>query len=160
MKKVTKTAIIASLYATLTLSLSFMSYATVQFRLSEIMILLAFINKEYILGLTIGCFFANLIGPFGVVDILFGTTATLISAYLVYATSKVLNKSKLSLIIASFFPTIINSILIGLELNIFFKVPLKLAMLNVAIGEFVVITIIGVPFFIIMTRKYKKFLKA
>jgi uncharacterized membrane protein len=160
MKKVTKTAIIASLYATLTLSLSFMSYATVQFRLSEIMILLAFINKEYILGLTIGCFFANLIGPFGVVDILFGTTATLISAYLVYATSKVLNKSKLSLIIASFFPTLINSILIGLELNIFFKVPLKLAMLNVAIGEFVVITIIGVPFFIIMTRKYKKFLKA
>jgi uncharacterized membrane protein len=160
MKKVTKTAIIASLYATLTLSLSFMSYATVQFRLSEIMILLAFINKEYILGLTIGCFFANLIGPFGVVDILFGTTATLMSAYLVYATSKVLNKSKLSLIIASFFPTVINSILIGLELNIFFKVPLKLAMLNVAIGEFVVITIIGVPFFIIMTRKYKKFLKA
>lgn len=156
-KKLVVTALVAALYATLTLALGFISYGQIQFRLSEIMILLAFIRKEYIVGLTLGCFLANVIGPYGVPDIIFGTLATLISAILVYLTSKSIKKG--ALLIASLWPTIINGIMIGAMLNIFFGVPLVLGMLQVAFGEFVVITIVGIPFFKMVTKKYGSLLE-
>ena len=40
------------------------------------MTLLPLFGKEYILSLTIGCFLANVIGPYGVPDIILGTLAT------------------------------------------------------------------------------------
>ena len=52
------------------------------------MTLLPLFGKEYILSLTIGCFLANVIGPYGVPDIILGTLATFISVYLVYLTGK------------------------------------------------------------------------
>lgn len=158
-KKIATTAIVAALYAALTLTLGFISYGAVQFRLAEIMILLPFISKDYILGLTIGCFLANVIGPYGVPDIVFGTIATFISAYLVYLTSKFMSEKKLSLIIASIWPTLVNALVIGAMLNIFFGVPIDLAILNVGFGQFVVITILGVPLFKIFTKKYGAMLK-
>ena len=85
-KKVATTAVVAALYAALTLGLSFISYGPIQFRLSEVMTLLPLISKEYIVGLTLGCFLANILGPYGVPDIIFGTLATFISVYLVYLT--------------------------------------------------------------------------
>lgn len=151
-KKIVVTALVAAVYATLTLSLGFISYGPIQFRIAEVMILLAFIRKEYIIGLTLGCFLANVIGPYGVPDIVFGTTATLMSAILVYLTSKL--QKKWSLLIASLWPTIINAIIIGAMLNIFFGVPLILGMLQVGFGQFVVITIIGIPFFKMVNKKY------
>lgn len=151
-KKIVVTALVAAVYATLTLSLGFISYGPIQFRIAEVMILLAFIRKEYIIGLTLGCFLANVIGPYGVPDIVFGTTATSMSAILVYLTSKM--QKKWSLLIASLWPTIINAIIIGAMLNIFFGVPLILGMLQVGFGQFVVITIIGIPFFKMVNKKY------
>lgn len=50
------TAAITAIYAVLTLSLGFISYGPIQFRVAEIMMLLAFLDKGYIVGLTLGCF--------------------------------------------------------------------------------------------------------
>lgn len=158
-KRIATTAVVAALYAALTLALGFMSYGQIQFRLAEVMILLPFISKEYILGLTLGCFLANVIGPYGVPDIIFGTLATFISAYMVYLTSKLMPGKKLSLIIASIWPTIVNALVIGFMLNKFFGVPLILGVLQVGFGQFVVITILGVPLFNIFTKKYGNMLK-
>ena len=55
-RSIVTTAIVAALYATLTLSLAFVSYGPIQFRLSEVMTLLPLFSKKYIVGLTIGCF--------------------------------------------------------------------------------------------------------
>lgn len=158
-KKLVASALIASLYATITLVLGAISYGPVQFRLSEIMILLPFINKNYIWGLTIGCLLSNIIGPYGVPDIIFGTIATFLSGYAVYLTSKYIKNNKFSIIIASIWPTIINAIVIGFMLNKFFGVPIILGMIQVALGEFVVITIIGIPLYKMLEKKYLKYLK-
>lgn len=158
-KKLVTTALIASLYAVLTLALAPISYGAVQFRLSEIMVLLPFIKKDYIWGLTIGCLLANIIGPYGLPDIIFGTTATFLSVYLVYLTSKFMNGKKYSLLIASFWPTIINALIIGFMLNKFCALPMVLSMLQVGFGEFVVITIVGVPVYKSLEGKYFKILK-
>ena len=118
------------------------------------MTLLPLFGKEYILSLTIGCFLANVIGPYGVPDIILGTLATFISVYLVYLTGKYMKGKKGCLIIASLWPTIVNAIIIGgVILHVLFKLPLILSILQVGFGQFVVITIIGVPLFKFLNNK-------
>ncbi len=158
-KKLVTTALVAAIYATLTLVLGAISYGPIQFRVAEIMVLLPFIKKDYIWGLTIGCFLANIIGPYGVPDIIFGTTATFLSVYAVYMTSKMMDGKKYALLVSSIWPTIINAIIIGIMLNIFFGLPLMLSMAQVGFGQFVVITIIGVPLYKSLEGKYFKILK-
>lgn len=156
-KKITKVSIVAAIYVIITFILSSISYGPIQFRISEILILLAFINKDYIIGLTLGCLTSNLLGPYGLADIIFGTLATFISAYLVYITPKFI-KNRYALFIASLWPVIINSVIIGIMLNVLSNVPLVLCMIQIAIGEFVVVSVMGVILFKILISKYKNFL--
>ena len=159
-KKITRIGVVAALYATITLVLGSISYVQIQFRISEVMTLLPLFGKEYILSLTIGCFLANVIGPYGVPDIILGTLATFISVYLVYLTGKYMKGKKGGLIIASLWPTIVNAIIVGgVMLHGLFKLPLILFILEVGFGQFVVITIIGVPLFRFLNNKYSKLLK-
>ncbi|MGX4599920.1 QueT transporter family protein [Faecalimicrobium sp. JNUCC 81] len=159
-KKLTTLGLVAALYAVITLALSGISYGPIQFRMAEVMVLLPLLGKEYILALTIGCFLANVIGPYGVPDIIFGTLATFISTYLVYLTGKTMKDKKVHLLIASLWPTIVNAIIIGIMLNKFLGFPLILSMLQVGFGQFVVITIIGVPLFNMIEKKYGNKLKS
>ena len=152
-KRIVISALIAALYATLTIALAPISYLGAQFRISEIMVLLAFYKKDYIVWLTLGCFIANILGPNGTIDIVLGTIATFISVWGIYLTGKYI-KEKKAIWIASIWPTIFNGIIIGWMLNYVYGLPLLLSMGQVALGEFVVITIIGVPVFNFINKKY------
>lgn len=156
-KRLVKTAIIAALYAVITLVLAPISYGPIQFRVSEIMVLLAFFDPFYIVGLTLGCFIANILGPNGLADIIFGTVATFISVYAVSITERFVKSKKTSLIIASLWPTIFNGVIIGWMLNYIYQFPLVLSIGEVAIGEFVVVTIVGVPIVRLLQNKYSSF---
>ena len=158
-KKLVTTALVAAIYATLTLISGAISYGPIQFRIAEILVLLPFIRKDYIWGLTIGCFLANIIGPYGVPDIIFGTIATFLSVYAVYLTSKLMKGKKYALLVSSIWPTVINAIIIGAMLNLFFGAPLILSMIQVGFGQFVVITIIAVPLYKSLEKKYFKLLE-
>lgn len=157
-KRLVRTAIIAALYAVITLALAPISYGNIQFRVSEIMVLLAFFDPFYIGGLTLGCFIANMLGPNGLPDIIFGTLATFISVYAVSITGKYVKNNNLSLFIASLWPTIFNGLIVGAELSYIAELPLLLTMLQVAVGEFVVVTIIGVPVMSLIRNKYSRIL--
>lgn len=133
------TGIVAALYAALTIGMAPISYGGFQFRISEVMTLLAFINPMYIGGLTLGCFIANLASPLGLVDIVFGTGATFLSVYMMSRTR--------GLFKASLWPVLINGVIIGIELWYVFKLPLLLTMFQVAFGEFVVVSVVGVMVF-------------
>ncbi|CUU45984.1 QueT transporter family protein [Clostridium beijerinckii] len=156
-KRLVKTAIIAALYAVITLVLAPISYGPIQFRVSEIMVLLAFFDPFYIVGLTLGCFIANILGPNGLADIIFGTLATFISVYAVSITERFVKNKKTSLIIASLWPTIFNGVIIGWMLNYIYQFPLVLSIGEVAVGEFVVVTIVGVPIVRLLQNKYSSF---
>ncbi|AYE32984.1 MAG: QueT transporter family protein [Clostridium septicum] len=153
-KRLVKTAIIAALYAILTIILAPISYGPIQFRLSEVMVLLAFFDPFYIGGLTLGCLLSNILGGYGVMDIVFGTIATFMSVSSISLTAKFLKQNKFSLLIASLWPTLFNGVIIGWMLNFVLGVPIFITMLQVAIGEFVVVTILGVSIAIIIKRKY------
>lgn len=155
-KKIIFASIIAALYAVLTLILAPISYGPIQFRISEILVLLAYFNPIYIGGLTLGCFIANLLGPNGVFDIIFGTLATFISVYAIYISSKIKMQDKYKLFIASIWPTIFNGIIIGLMLSYVLNIPFLITIAEVAIGEFVVVTIVGVPLIYKLRNKIRE----
>lgn len=144
-----KIALVAAIYAVLTVALNPISYGAIQFRLSEIMVLLAFVDPLYIPGLVLGCAIANLFSPLGIIDVVVGSFATFISVYMI-------SKSK-NLFTASIWPTI-NCVFVGAELHFISKLPFWLTTLQVALGEFVVVTIIGYPVFKYLILKNKNVL--
>jgi uncharacterized membrane protein len=84
--------------------------------------------------MVIGCIVSNLFS-FNLIDCIFGTLATLLACICM-----VLIKKKF---IASFAPAIFNGIIIGLELYFVISAPLLLSMLGVAVGELVVVVLLG-----------------
>ena len=139
-------AIIASLYVVLTVVVGPFSYMAMQLRISEILVLLCFYKKDYIVGLTLGCLIANLFSPMLIYDITLGLLATVLSLICV-------SKSK-NLYIAAIFPVVFNSLLVGLELTLAYKLPYFLSALEVGCGELIVM-IVGVIVFKILEKNKK-----
>lgn len=134
--KLVRGAVVAALYAILTLTLP--AYGALQFRLSEIMTLLAYYNPFYILPLTLGCALANIASPFGIFDVIFGSLASFLAL-------TCMNKTK-NIYIASIWPTFF-SFIIGLEIMLLSTEPINFFLVTgqIMLSEFVVVTIIGVP---------------
>ncbi|HHX61678.1 MAG TPA: QueT transporter family protein [Epulopiscium sp.] len=146
--KLARIGVVAALYAVLTLALPSFAYGPIQFRLSEVMTLLAFIDPFYILPLTLGCAISNLGSPFGMVDVVVGSFASFLA---LYAMSKTKN-----LFLASLWPTFFCFI-IGLEILVLSEEPINFFLITgqIMISEFIVVTIIGIPFLkAIMKNKY------
>ena len=76
----TQGAVIAALYTALTLAFAPISFGAVQFRISEALAILPVFTPAAIPGVTLGCFLSNLIGGAHILDIVFGTLATLLGA--------------------------------------------------------------------------------
>ena len=132
-KLVVINAMIAGVYAVLTLAISPIAYSEIQFRLSEIIVFLAFYNRRYIPGLTIGCIIANLFSPMGMLDIVFGTLSTIrvcIAMYLI--------KNRY---LAAGAGAIITGMIIGAELWYAFNIPYVINAIYVAVGELIVLII-------------------
>ena len=81
-RQLTTAAIVGALYAALTLlSSAFgIAYGPVQFRISEALCVLPFLFPETAWGLFVGCWVSNLISPYGALDMVVGSLATLIAA--------------------------------------------------------------------------------
>jgi len=106
-------AIISALYVVLTLPFAVFAYGPIQLRLAELLTITPYFWPEAIPGLAIGCLLANILGsPFGVVDWILGTLATLIAAILTYK----LRTKKLW--IAAIPPVVVNAIIISIYLSV------------------------------------------
>ena len=140
LRTVVKLALVAAIYVALTLALYPLSYGSIQFRVSEFLMLLVSYNPLYAISLSVGCLLANIASPMGLIDVVFGTLATVISCIPMIFIKK--NKY-----LSSLFPSIVNAIVIGLELYFAYSVPFYLGAIEVFAGEFVVVSLIGVPVF-------------
>ncbi|MBN2287523.1 MAG: QueT transporter family protein [Tissierellales bacterium] len=156
-----RNALMAALYVAITLAFQYISYGQIQFRISELLVLIVFIDPSYIPGLTLGCAVANLFSPLGIIDVIFGTTATFIALiFIAYISNKLGNGLK-ALFIASLAPVITNGIIIGLQLYYMFDLPLLPSIFFVSIGEFVVVSIVGVVLFksLIERKRFVEYIK-
>ena len=86
-KRLVRAAMVAAIYVVLCLVLAPFSYGAVQVRLAEMLCLLPVFGAEYIVAVTLGCFLANLLGS-TLVDVVFGTAATLVACLVTYAVRK------------------------------------------------------------------------
>ena len=84
-RRLTNMGLIAAIYVVATMLCSSLAYGQVQFRISEVLMLLCYFNKDYIISLSIGCLIVNLFSTLGMVDVVFGTLATVVAAVLIYA---------------------------------------------------------------------------
>ena len=110
------------------------SYGGVQVRIAEALTILPLLMGESVIGLAVGCMLANFFGN-GILDVVFGTLATFLACITM---SKIKNRY-----ISSLMPVLFNAVIIGLELYFYLDLPLIYSMLGVAVGEIVVVTIIG-----------------
>lgn len=154
-KKLAKMAVVTALYVVLTYAFYFMSYGNIQFRIAEILVLLVFYKKDYIIPLVIGTFLANIGSSIGPIDMFVGTLGTLGAVLGIFVVSKFRYSFKSRLIplfIASLMPVISNALAVGWELNYVFDIPFGTAALWVAIGEFVVVSLVGVTIFMFLEK--------
>lgn len=142
-------AVIAAIYVALTAIFAPISYGPVQVRISEVLTVLPFFTPAAIPGLFIGCIIANLIGGYGPVDIIFGSLATLIAAYLTYKMPKWW--------LAPIPPIAINAVAVGYILKYFMpELNLIVTMAWVGVGQIIACAVLGYPLMLALFKMENK----
>ena len=82
-RRVAFSAVVGALYVAVTIASGEIGFGLVQFRFAEALCLLPLYAPELIPGLAVGCMLSNLLMGYGLPDIVFGTLATLLAAWIV-----------------------------------------------------------------------------
>ncbi len=135
-------SMIAALYTALTVALAPVSYGAVQFRISEALCILPYFTPAAVPGLFLGCLISNgvgaAMGTTVVLDMIFGSLATLIGA----AGSYALRRNRWLVCIP---PIAANTIIIPWVLRYAYGSPdmIPYMMLTVGIGEVLAVGVLG-----------------
>ena len=148
-------AMVAGLYATVSLAVPALSFGPVQMRVGEALTLLPIIFPDTIVGVTIGCAITNAVGfmtganILGIVDIPVGTIATLLAAILTYRFRKI---RLFGLpILSALMPVVFNAVFIGAELGFLlsdggFQLSVFIPQaISVGFGELIACFVLGLP---------------
>lgn len=156
--KLVRCALIAAVYVAVCLALPMLSYGPVQVRFSEALTLLPVLMPEAVVGLTLGCFLANLVGVFMgttmAVDVVFGTLATLLAALV---TRKLADVRIKGLPLPGLLPPVLfNAVIVGAELTWMYSNQFTAALfgfnaLTVGLGELVA-CLLGVALVFVIER--------
>ena len=140
-KDLTLAALIAAVYAVLTVALPVPQYGAIQLRVAEAMTVLPFLFPAATPGLFVGCFIANLFSPYPL-DLLVGSAATLLACLM---TQRMPNRY-----LASLPPVLCNAAIVGAEIAWFstqegaaFWPAFAFNSLTVGIGEAAACFILG-----------------
>ena len=154
---IVQAAVIAAVYAALTYAAAMagLAYGNIQFRFSEALTILAAFTPAAIPGLTVGCLLANITSPYGIVDVICGTLATLIAAYLSYKTRKITIKGLP--LLSAIFPVITNAVIVGLEITLLMPEGFKftaflICAAEVAFGELIICYALGIPLYVAIKK--------
>ena len=139
---IVEAGIIGAMYAVL--GLLPYSSGQIQIRVAEVLTVLPAFTPAAIPGLFVGCILTNIVAGNGPVDIVFGSLATLLAAFLSYKMPKKY--------LVPMPPVVINAIVVGFILNYLYELPLLLSMGWVAIGQIIACYGMGYPFILILGR--------
>ena len=139
-KYITQAAMIAAIYVVLTLFISAFNLASgaIQIRISEALTVLPAFTPAAIPGLFIGCFISNLISGGLILDVIFGSLATLIGACGTY----LLRKWKWTVPIP---PILSNVLIVPFVLAYVYNLPggVPYFMATVGIGQIISCGVLG-----------------
>ena len=146
-KFLTQAAAIAAIYVVITLTFGFMGFGPVQFRISEALTVLPYFTPAAIPGLFIGCLISNLVGS-SLLDIIFGSLATLIAAILSYMMPKKF--------LVPLPPVLVNAIVVPIILKITMNAPFLMSIVTVGLGQVLACYGIGYPLILLLDKNKQK----
>jgi uncharacterized membrane protein len=132
-------AIIAAVYVVLCIIFQPISYGPIQFRIAEALTIMPLFTPAAIPGLFVGCILANIIGQGVIMDVIFGSLATLIGAVLGY----LLRRNRWLVPIPA---VVANALIIPFVLRYGYgltEIPIALEMVYILAGEVVGCYILG-----------------
>ncbi len=146
---ITQAALIAAIYVVLVYIFKPISFSYIQVRIAEALTVLPYFTPAAIPGVTIGCLLANLLTGADILDIIFGTGATLIGA----VGSYMVRKRKFLVPLP---PILANSIIIPWVLRYAYALtlPIPFMMLTVGVGEIISCGVLGMILLFVL-NKYK-----
>ncbi len=153
--RLVRAAIIAALYAVLTLAVYPIAYGPLQIRISEALAVLPLFYSEAVVGLTLGCFISNVFGN-GILDLLFGTLATLFSATLTLLCGRIKNKvARVGLGILP--PIALNALIVPFTYLAMteLKEAYIMGVATVGAGQAIVMVALGIPLFIGINKFFR-----
>ena len=160
-RKIAFTAVVAALYASLTIIIAPIAYGPVQFRIAEVLCILPFFFPFTTVGLFVGCLIANILSPYGILDIIAGPVATLIAALLTMSLGKMNREAIAIKALACFPPVILNALIIGAVIawsetagGAAFWPAFAVIGLQVGIGQFVVMYAAGLPLMVYLPKSH------
>ena len=153
--RLTKMAVIAALYAVTTMCLPFLSYGSVQLRISEALTILPLFFPEAIVGLTVGCLIANFLGN-GLLDVVFGTLATFLASVLTYYIGKWVKRKGLKLILGGLPPVVFNAIIVPFTFLAITEIKelYFINVLTVAAGQFLAVYVLGSLLYFALQKRF------
>jgi len=168
-RKIAFAGVIAALYAALTVAIAPISYGPLQFRIAEALCILPFFFPMAVPGLFIGCIIANLLSPYGILDVVVGSAASLLAAICTMQIGKAGRERLPVKILACLPPVIFNAVFIGALIAWFmvgysdtgvFLAAFAISGLQVGFGQLVVMYALGLPLMIYLpkSRVYVKLL--
>lgn len=140
-------AILGAIYAAITILLAPISYGQIQVRVAEALTVLPYFTPSAIPGLFVGCIVANIYGG-GILDIIFGSLASLVAALL----SRKAPKPWL----VPLPPVIINGLVIGWVLFKVEGLPYWLTVGTVTLGQAIACYGLGYPLLLILEKNRDK----
>jgi uncharacterized membrane protein len=139
-RQISFVAVIAAVYAVVTILLGPLGYSWIQIRVSEALAPLPYLlGLPAVVGLTLGAAIANTYSPVGLPDLVFGPILTLIAAGLSWRFS--FNKR----LVACVYPVLVNALGVSAYLAGFYGVPYAFTVLSVALGESIAAILLGYP---------------
>jgi len=147
-KRIAAVAMMAAMYVALVMALPWLSFGPFQVRVAEALAILPVFTPFAIIGVSLGCFIANLASPYGVIDTIVGTLASVIAGVITY---RLRNIRFWGLpILSALSPVIVNAVIIGAMLSITYTGSLNPVVfatyaISVGAGQMVACVALGLP---------------
>ena len=149
-KSIASAAVVAALYAALTVLSEPISYGILQIRIAEALCVLPYFSSVMIAGVTAGCLIANLFSPMMILDVIFGTLATFLGA----VGTRLIARTKLWWL-APLPPVVCNTLIVGTMLTVTEGTAdmFLLNILSVFAGEAIACYGLGLPLLLLVKKK-------
>ncbi|WFO74852.1 QueT transporter family protein [Desulfurococcaceae archaeon MEX13E-LK6-19] len=152
-----KAAVIAAVYAAVTIVLQPISFGPLQVRISDALLPLPYIpyfGFPAVIGLTIGCLLANMVSPYGIIDIVLGTLTNFAAGLFAWSIGKTYYGKEWAKVLVLIAQILIVTVIIGVVLlHIIFAIELEYAVPGVLLGSTISI---GVGGYILLTTIEKR----
>lgn len=158
-RKTVFAGVIAALYAALTIALAPISYGEIQFRIAEVLCIMPFFFPAAVPGLFVGCIIANMFSPYGLLDMIAGSFASLFAALCTMLIAGMGKEKIFVKAFACFPPVAFNAVIIGAviawtitEGASEFWAALVTFGLWVGFGQLVVLYALGLPLLVYLPK--------